>query len=213
MKNKVVIIEDDYEFAKMQAEMINKLENFECTAIFTSPSSFLQNNNFTKKEDIIILLDIVMPEMNGLDAIPLILNKIPDASIIMNSIMDDTDYILRAIQEGAVGYLDKQNFIPYVEIVLDSVVSHGAYMTPKIARKIFGHFHGKKKNIDILTPREKDVAKGIIEGLSYKLIASDLNISIDTVRMNIRSIYRKFKINSKPELIRIIGELSNPRIN
>lgn len=90
---------------------------------------------------------------------------------------------------------------------------NGLDAVPMILNKIHRHFHYKKKNIDILTLREKDVAKGIIEGLSYKLIANELNISIETVRMNIRSIYRKFKINRKSELIRIIGNLSNPKID
>lgn len=77
MKNKVIIIDDDYEFAKVQAQIIDKIENFECIAIFTNPLVFLKKMDYTKTEDIIILFDTMMPEMNGLDAIPMILNKIP----------------------------------------------------------------------------------------------------------------------------------------
>lgn len=212
MKNKVIIIEDDYEFAEMQASMINNKEDFECIGIFTNPVDFLNEKDFFADDhNVIVLLDIVMPKMNGTDAVPLILQKYPGVSIVMNSIIDDTEYIMNAIQQGAVGYLDKQSFSSYFEIVLDSVVNDGAYMTPKIARKVFEHFHGKKKKIEILTAREQDVAKCIIDGLSYKLTADKLGISIDTVRMNIRSIYRKFKINSKSELIKAIGEINDPK--
>ena len=169
MTNKVIVIEDDYEFALIQAEIINKKPGFECIGIFTNPMDFLKYENISSKEAFIILLDILMPEINGLEAIPMILHKIPNASIIINSILDDTEYIMNAIQEGAVGYLDKQNFYTYFDNVLDSVVNEGAYMTPKIARKIFEHFRGKKKKIDILTSREQDVAKYIIDGCHINL--------------------------------------------
>lgn len=203
MKTKVIIIEDDREFAEIQKKIINDKDNFECNHFFTNPLEYL-NSKETYGEEI-ILLDIVMPQMNGLDAIAPILKKNPEVSIIINSIQDDVDVILRAIQEGAVGYLDKQNFYSYFDVVLESVVNEGAYMTPKVARKVFNYFHHKKQNINILTVREKQVANGIIDGMSYKMIADHLNISLDTVRMNVRNIYKKFKIQSRTELINIIG--------
>lgn len=199
---KIVIIEDDLDFARLQQDAINETEKYSCHSIFSNPVDFLESDieNFD-----IILLDIVMPRLNGLDAITPILKKFPSISIVINSVKDDVAVILKALQEGAVGYIDKQNYLRYLEDVLDNVSGDGAFMTPKIARKIFDYFQNKKNNMKKLTDREKQIAQGIIDGLSYKLIASEYNISIDTVRMNIRNIYKKFKVNSKTEFINILN--------
>lgn len=201
MDYKVIIIEDDAVFAKLQVNAVNNLENFICEEYYLNPIEFL---NSKSKPDI-ILLDLVMPEMNGLDAILPILEKHPNVAIVINSIKDETDVILSALKQGAVGYIDKQNFFEYLEEVLESVSNGGAFMTPKIARKVFDFFQKQKNHLESLTKRETDVANGIIDGLSYKLIATRHNISLDTVRMNIRSIYKKLKINSKSELISLVA--------
>jgi DNA-binding NarL/FixJ family response regulator len=83
------------------------------------------------------------------------------------------------------------------------VAEGGAYMTPGIARKIFNSFQEPRNHFEKLTDRERDVTNGILEGLSYKMIASKYDLSIDTVRMNIKSIYKKLKINSKGELFNL----------
>lgn len=201
MNYKVIVIEDDAVFAKLQVNAVNNLESFICEEYYLNPIEFL---NSKSKPDI-ILLDLVMPEMNGLDAIIPILEKHPNTAIVINSIKDETDVILSALKQGAVGYIDKQNFFEYLEEVLTSVSNGGAFMTPKIARKVFDFFQKQKNHLESLTKRETDVANGIIDGLSYKLIATRHNISIDTVRMNIRSIYKKLKINSKSELISLVS--------
>lgn len=203
MKYKVVVIEDDKEFAELQVNTINSLPAFQVKKYYLNPIAFLENEHLHID---IILLDIIMPEMDGITAIKFILEKYPKASIIINSIKQDTDTILKCLQEGAVGYVDKQNFFEYVEEVLNSVINEGAFITPKIARRIFDHFSQKKNNLEELTPRESQVALAISEGLSYKLTADKLNISIDTVRMNIRNIYKKLKINSKSELVKYVIE-------
>lgn len=207
MSYTVSIIEDDELFAKLQFDEINKISGFTCNAYYLDPVEFLSSGF----EPDIILLDLLMPKMNGLEAIPLIIKKYPNVSIVINSIKDESDVILEALKEGAVGYVDKQHFFEYISIVLNAVSNDGAYMTPKIARKVFAHFKGINDKFMVLSNREKDIAHGIVEGLSYKLIADRYKISIDTVRMNIRNIYRKYKINSKSELISIVSGLKQSR--
>lgn len=205
----VVIIDDDIDLAEMHKETINSFDKYLCKFIFSDPISFLE----TETEIDILLLDLVMPGLDGLKAINPILKKYTSISIVVNSIKDEVDVILKALQEGAVGYVDKYNFDRYIEDVLDSVSNDGAFMTPKIAKRVFDFFQKKKIIMEQLTTREKEIAQGIMNGLSYKLIALELNISIDTVRMYIRRIYRKFKINSKTELINIFkGFNDNPLI-
>lgn len=195
----VVIVEDDHILGEILRERVNAISGFHCSHVFEGPLSFLVR----KPEAHIILLDIVMPEMNGLEAIDLILKKYPDVAIIMNTIKDDTDTIFTALKKGALGYIDKQSVGVNLEDVLRTVAGGGAYMTPGIARKIFNSFQEPRNHFEKLTDRERDVTNGILEGLSYKMIASKYDISIDTVRMNIKSIYKKLKINSKGELFHL----------
>ena len=200
MKN-IIIIEDDIHLARLMQESVNEIENMSCKQIFTNPLDFLNN----PVEADIYLLDIVMPEMNGIEAIERILKLYPNASIVMNTIKDDSETIFKALQSGASGYIDKQSFEMNFQEVFESIENGGAYMTPKIARQVISFFNQPKNISEQLTEREKDVVNGILDGLSYKLIADRHSIAIDTVRMNVKRIYRKLEINSKSELFKMMG--------
>ncbi|MCF8424036.1 MAG: response regulator transcription factor [Bacteroidia bacterium] len=198
MKN-VIIIEDDENLASLIKDHVNQIEGISCELIFNNPVDYL--NELVEAD--IILLDIMMPEMNGLDAIEKILDIHPNVSIVINSIKDDTDTIFKAIQSGAVGYIDKQSFVMNFHEVFSSIDNQGAYMTPKIARKVFSFFQKSSNVYEMLSARETEVVQGILDGLSYKLIADRYEISLDTVRFHIKTIYRKLKINSKSQLFNI----------
>jgi DNA-binding NarL/FixJ family response regulator len=197
----IIIIEDDIHLARLMQESVNEIENMSCKQIFTNPIDFLNN----PVEADIYLLDVVMPEMNGIEAIDRILKLYPNASIVMNTIKDDSDTIFKALQLGASGYIDKQSFEMNFKEVFESIENGGAYMTPKIARQVISFFNQPKNISEQLTEREKDVVNGILDGLSYKLIAGRYSIAIDTVRMNVKRIYRKLEINSKSELFKMMG--------
>lgn len=195
MKN-VIILEDDFHMAQLMKEKINELPDYRCDSIYANPIEFFENPNAAA----IFLLDIVMPKMNGLEAIKRILNLYPDATIIINSIKEDSDTIFNAIQLGAIGYIDKQSFQMDYQEVFDAIQDDGAYMTPKIARKVMAYFQKKENDLEKLTKREIEITNGILDGLSYKLVADRHNLSIDSVRSHIKNIYRKLNINSKSEL-------------
>lgn len=201
-KYKVVIIEDDLVIADVLKSRISEIENFTVVKTFANPVLFLAE----KSQFDIILLDVVMPEMNGLDAIDPILTKYPEALIVMNTIKDDQDTIFTALKRGALGFIDKQTFDVNFEEVLQIVANGGAYMTPSIARKIVANFQDPSTSFEKLSPREKEIANGILKGLSYKLVALECGISIDTVRIHIKNIYRKLKINSKSQLFNLINK-------
>ena len=196
----IIIIEDDIHLACLMQENINTNKNLDCQHIFRNPVEFLNN----PVEADIYLLDIIMPEMDGLTAIEKIHKLYPNAIIIMNSIKDDTESIFKALQLGAIGYIDKQSFEINFKEVFESVANGGAYMTPKIARMLISFINKPRQIIEQLTEREKDIVNGIVDGLSYKLIADRHEIAIDTVRMNVKKVYRKLSINSKSELFSIL---------
>ena len=197
----IIIIEDDIHLAHLMQDSINQLDNLECTRIYTNPIGFL---NDPIQADV-YLLDIVMPEMDGLTAIDKILKLYPNSNIIMNTIKDDSETIFKALQLGAIGYIDKQSFDSNFKDVFEIIINGGAYMTPKIARMVISYINKPKAITEKLTNREKDIVNGIVDGLSYKLIADRYEIALDTVRMNVKSVYRKLRINSKAELFKIMG--------
>ncbi len=200
MKWKVAILEDDVVMGQILKARVNAIQDFQCDLLFENPVQFLSGTH----EVDIALLDVSMPEMSGLEAIGPILHKYPDVSIIMNTILDDDDTIFEALKKGALGYLDKQTVNINLEEVLNTVAHGGAYMTPKIARRVFESFQTRRsEGIESLSQREKNVVNGILEGLSYKMIAEKNDVSINTVRMHVKRIYRKLNINSKGELFRL----------
>jgi DNA-binding NarL/FixJ family response regulator len=199
----IIIIEDDIHLAKLMQENINTMENLQCQHIFTNPIDFFNN----PVEATVYLLDIVMPEMNGLDAIEKILKLFPESIIIMNTIKDDSETIFKALQLGASGYIDKQSFEHNFKDVFACVENGGAFMTPKIARMVITHINQPRSITEKLTKRERDIVDGIVDGLSYKMIADRFDISLDTVRMNVKKVYRKLSINSKSELFKMMGTI------
>lgn len=165
---------------------------------------------FSKAEDLLesqwepqyILLDMITPGLAGLPALKTLLRQFPAAQVIINSIMDDGEVIFRALQLGAVGYIDKQSKNVQPHEALEIIEQGGSFLTPSVARKITEYFHQGKQLYDGLTQREQNVLDDILDGKSYKMIADHRAISINTVRMHIKNIYRKLKINSKGELFK-----------
>jgi DNA-binding NarL/FixJ family response regulator len=198
---KVILIEDDYPMAELMQQSINELENYSCDFIFSNPLHFVES----PVEADIYLLDIMMPEINGILMIDKIQRIFPNSAIIMNTIKDDPDTIFQALRMGAIGYIDKQSFEMNLLDVFQSLENDGAYMTPKIARKVIDFYCVPKRTMSKLSNRERDIVNGILDGLSYKLIADRYGISLDNVRMNVKRVYRKLMINSKSELFKLFN--------
>jgi DNA-binding NarL/FixJ family response regulator len=197
MSKIVSIIEDDFTLSQLIQKKINQLETFKCNKTFITINEFMLTNEPAD----ILLLDINLPGTNGIDAIPVILNKYPNIIIVMNTIKDDVETIYKSLESGAIGYIDKQSFDDNILEVLETVQNGGAYMTPKIARKIIESF--KKPKMPNLTEREHEVVQGILDGFTYLQIAEKYFITIDTVRSHIKNIYKKLSINSKAQLFKL----------
>lgn len=197
MLTTVTIIEDDYILSNFLKNKINELEFFTCTNSFITINEFILSNIHSD----ILLLDINLPAMNGIEGLPIILKKYPSINIVMNTIRDDVDSIYKALQLGAIGYIDKQSFDDNILEVLHTITNGGAYMTPKIARKIIDGF--KKPQMPNLSKREQEIVQGILDGFSYQQIGDNHFVTIDTVRTHIKNIYKKLQINSKAQLFNL----------
>lgn len=179
--------------------------------VATSVEDFLEQVTKSIRLDInLVLLDIGLPGMSGLQGIRHIRQKFPEADIVMLTTFEEEEKIFKALCAGACSYISKRTPLVKIQEALFVVHRGGSYMSPSIARKIAGHFMPKAaKEGDTLTPRQHQIVDALVDGLSYKMIADKLEISIDTVRDHIKRIYRALEVNSKAEVIRksLSGEI------
>ncbi|MGV3503003.1 MAG: LuxR C-terminal-related transcriptional regulator [Adhaeribacter sp.] len=127
--------------------------------------------------------------------------QLPESDIIVLSDQDDTASVLAALRAGALGYMGRNTPLLRIKETILGVSVGGAYMSPVVARKITDYFREEKQADFELTLREKEIVACLTEGLSYKMIASRLCLSLDTVRFHLRNIYKKLHVNSKAEVI------------
>ncbi|MCG8326568.1 MAG: response regulator transcription factor [Chitinophagales bacterium] len=151
----------------------------------------------------VLLLDIGLPGMSGLEAIRILKGKQADIDILMLTSFDDSDKIFKALCAGADAYLLKRTPLKSIKEAIVTVHKGGSYMSPTIARKVVDYFAPKQTNKDeLLTSRQLQIVEGLVEGLSYKMIADKYLISVETVRDHIKKIYKKLHVNSKAEVIK-----------
>lgn len=198
---KVTIIEDHKDFREGLSHLLNATEGFQCIDVFSSAEEGLLN---ISKETEAILLDIGLPGMSGIEVVDLIKQKLPDVKIIMLTVFDDDDNILKAIMAGADGYLLKKTSPANILSALEESLTNGSPMTPSVAKKVlelFRNYAPNKTDDFSLTKRELEVLESIINGCNNKEIAENLFISIETVRNHIRHIYEKLQVHSKSEAV------------
>ncbi|HEX9652473.1 MAG TPA: response regulator transcription factor, partial [bacterium] len=158
-----------------------------------------------QEEDLpdIILMDVRLPGMSGIRGIDLIKQRHPQIDIVVLTVYNDSDKIFDALCAGASGYLLKNAPFSEIKGSLELLHDGGAPMSPPIARKVIEFFHAKNKPTKPgpLSPREREVVNALVDGLSYKMVADRLGISIGTMCSHIKNIYRKLHVHSKAEVI------------
>jgi DNA-binding NarL/FixJ family response regulator len=157
----------------------------------------------------IILMDIDMPGVNGIEAVSKIRSAGSSTLIMMLTVFDDNQHVFDALCAGASGYLLKKHLAAKLYDSIEELRNGGAPMSPSIAQMVVRSMHKKsyKVNPYNLTARETDVLISLSKGNSYKLIASEFEISIDTVRTHIKGVYEKLQVHSQSEaVIKAINE-------
>ncbi len=193
----VSIVEDDKLIREALKDMLNEAEGFECIGSYPDCESAIED--LKKNKPYVMLMDIELPGMSGIEGVKIIKDRYPKIDIIMLTVHEDLSLVFKALTAGACGYLDKS---ASEEKILDSIkeiYGGGAPMSYKIAKLVVSSF--QKRSESELTEREHDVLNLLCNGDSYKEIAYKLFISVGTVRHHIKNIYYKLHVHSKSEAV------------
>jgi DNA-binding NarL/FixJ family response regulator len=199
---KVSIIEDDDWIRENLATQIARREGFIVARCYGSGEAALAE--ITKDVPDVLLVDINLPKMNGIECVRKLKAVIPETLILMLTAYEDSDKIFKSLLAGASGYLLKRT--PQNEILqaIADVYRGNSPMTGHIARKVVQYFNQRgvtENEIEKLSNREREVLDRLAEGIAYKEIADNLGLSIDTVRMHIKGIYSKLHVHSRGEAV------------
>jgi DNA-binding NarL/FixJ family response regulator len=199
---RIVIIEDDDTIRNSYAYLLNNEPDFEISG--TYPSFELAEKKLTEDSPDVILLDVQLPGIRGVDSIPAIKKILPEVHVIILTVYESEEIIFTALRNGASGYLTKNISSEKVIEAIKEVMDGGGPMSTGIAKLVMKSF--QKNPASPLTKRETQILGGIAEGKSRNKIANELIIDVETVKTHIKNIYHKLNVNSKDEAIRIARE-------
>ncbi|MEZ4802823.1 MAG: response regulator transcription factor [Gelidibacter sp.] len=202
-KTKVCIFEDNRHLRESLELLLQVSDGFECVGAYANCNDLLEV--ISENDAAICLMDIEMPGINGIEATKIIKSKFPKIHVLIQTVFSNDDSIFQAICAGASGYLLKTTPPElYVEALRD-IQSGGAPMTPSIAKRVLQLF---KVNLQPtsdatyqLTDKEKQVLQQLTLGKSYKMIADELQISLETIKTHMKNIYTKLHVHSGPEAV------------
>src|SRR5215813_6411327 len=199
---RVAIVEDRRELREGLAILINGTEGFRCSGTYRSMEEALERIPHELPD--VVLNDIGLPGMTGIEGIRILKERYPQLVILMLSVYDDDDRIFDAICAGACGYLLKKTPPAKLLDSLKEAVGGGAPMSPEVARRVIALFRQvrppERATYD-LTPHETRLLKLFVEGHNYKTAAAELHVSVNTVNFHVRSIYDKLQVHSRSEAV------------
>lgn len=203
MKRIRVTIFDDNELLRDSISLlIGDTDNLELVGSFPNCTHLVANINDSQPD--VVVMDIDMPGVNGIEGVILIRKHFPDIHILMQTVFDDDDRIFAALKAGASGYILKNAGSAKLLDAIVEVHNGGAPMSPSVAKKVLNQFQGVKSSTSEnynLSAREREVLGLLVNGKSYKMIADELCISYDTVRAHMKKIYEKLHVSSMTEAV------------
>ncbi len=199
---KIIIVEDDDAVREALHMLINGSEGYECIAACRSAEDALLE--ISKQQPHVVLMDINLPGMNGIECVVGIKNSWPAIQVMMLTVFDNTDEIFKSLTAGATGYLLKKTQPAKLLEAISELVKGGSPMSGEIARKVVQTFARPVQHPfpeAKLTAREEEILAYLSKGFMYKEIAAALFISIETVRTHIRNIYQKLQVRTRTEVV------------
>ncbi len=212
MTIRVAIVDDDHGVRANLARAVDRFGCCKCVGQFASAENAIQNLPATNPE--VVLMDINMPGLNGIECVRQIKSSHPMIEFIMLTVYEDTESVFNALAAGASGYLLKQATREELLEAIQQVHAGGSPMTSHIARKVVQSFRQQAapdSDAAKLSPREQQVLELLAKGYLYKEIADSLSISYDTVHNHIRHIYEKLRVRSRAQAVAKYFEQSRPQ--
>jgi RNA polymerase sigma factor (sigma-70 family) len=198
----VSIVEDDARVRESLAGLISRAPGFECVSHYPTGEEALAE--IPKKKPAVVLMDINLPGMSGIECVRKLKAAEPSCQIVMLTVYENTEQIFKALANGASGYLLKATPPEELLSAIQDVQRGGSPMTSHIARKVVQSFQQSAtsaKATENLSPREQEVLELLAKGFLYKEIADQLHISFETVHTYIRRIYEKLQVRSRTEAV------------
>jgi DNA-binding NarL/FixJ family response regulator len=199
---KVAIVEDQREIREGLGRLISGTPGYSCTGIYASMEDAIEKIPHNLPD--LVLSDIGLPGMDGINGIRILKERYPELLILMLTVYDDNERIFDTICAGACGYLLKKTPWPKVVEALTEAVEGGSPMSPEVARRVINLFRQikppKQSEYD-LTPHETRLLRMLVEGHSYKTAAAELNVSVNTIKFHLRHIYDKLQVHTKSEAV------------
>jgi len=202
MQIKVAIVDDDEGIRSSLSVLIKRAKEFKLTGEYANGETALKEipNNLPD----VVLMDINLPGMKGYDCVRQIKSAHPTVQFLMLTVYEDSDSLFNSLRAGASGYLHKRTASARLLEAIHDVYEGGAPMTPQLARRVVQFFSkpaGQASSLARLTPAEQKFLDNLANGYAYKEIADRMNISIDTVRSYVRTVYEKLHVHSRTEAV------------
>lgn len=199
----VILFDDNDSVRDSISMLLQDVPGYILIASYAHCLDVIQNISETNPD--VVLMDIDMPGMNGIEGVGLIRNHFPNVKVLMLTVFEDEEKIFASIKAGADGYILKNTEPKLLIAAINEVHNGGAPMTPSIARKVLQQFQTilpeTNKEDYHLSKREREVLGLLVDGLSYKMIAAKLSITYDTVRAHMKKIYEKLHVASMTEAV------------
>ena len=196
----VAIVEDNKTTREGLETIINLSPDFRCVCTCSTAEEALRV--LPKLEPELVLMDIQLPNMSGVECVARLKELLPALKAIMVTVYEDPDRVFSALRAGASGYLLKRSTPDEVLNAMREVQLGGGAMSGEIARKVIGYFREQttaKNEVEELTPREREVLELVVHGLSNKEICERLNVTVAAVRFHLKHIYQKLHVHSRTE--------------